>query len=342
MFFQSHRHNEAARRAAQLLPWQTNVLPAPGRTHPWQVRPVWISKEAMPAGGYWVAVIEAGLVNGLPAAVRMTVADLNEDQKARVKAEAEAARRPMPPDTAQVDVFVDEQAQLRLNWRRIGAGATGTTSVVNGEPQTSYEPVPLFFRNLGVQNAAAGQAGYESTPTQGVRYLAASDLVLNQPRVATQSEVIVGAAVDGTIVSVQPTYLVPPDRQPMVVSFAKFDPPPPPTLTPRDLFFAPFQELLLDQLHLCTLYALSPWNPASDQVNGNWALYFKYNIHWNLAHASRIAEAVRVQPLTLFTGLAAGVGDTLFNFILSSNNDYAQAAANLIIANNQGGRFYAV
>lgn len=342
MFFHNHRHNAAVRRAAELLPRQTHVLPAPGRTHPWQVRPVWIEKKASAAGGDWVAVMEPGLVNGLPASVRMNVADLSEEQRTRVRQEAEKAGRPMPPATSQVDVFLDEQPQLRLNWRRIGTGAAGTVTEQDGELVIRQEPVPEFFKRLGVKDASTNPLGYETTPTQGVRYLAASDLVLNQPRVAVQSEVTVGAAVDGTIVSVQPTYLVPPDRQPKIVSFAKFDPPSPPTLTPQDLFFAPFQELPLDQLHLSTLYALSPWDPASAQIDGNWTIYFKYHVHWNLAHASRIAEAIRVQPLTLFTGLAAGVGDTLFNFILSNNNDFAQAAANLITANNQGGRFHAV
>lgn len=342
MFFQSHLHNAAVQRAAQLLPWQTHVLPVPGRTHPWQVRPVWIEKKAAPGGGYWTALIEPGLVNGLPAAVRMNVADLSEQQRTRVRQEAEKAGRPMPPATSQVDVFLDEQPQLRLNWRRIGTGAAGTAAEVNGELVIQQEPVPEFFKRLGVQEASTSPLGYEATPTQGVRYLAASDLVLNQPRVAVQSEVTVSAAVDGTITSVQPTYAVPPDRQAMVVSFAKFDPPPPPTLTPQDLFFAPFQELPLDQLHLSTVYALSPWNPPGKDIDGNWTIYFKYNLHWNLAHASRIAEAITVAPLTLFTGLAAGLGDTLFNFILSNNNDFAQAAANLITANNQGGRFHTV
>jgi len=342
MFFPSDRHNAAVRRAAQLLPWQTHVLPVPARTHPWQVRPVWTPKKSLPAGGYWAAAIEPGLVNGLPASVQMTVEDLNEAQRERVKQEAQAAGRPMPGENQQVDVFLDEQAQLRLNWRRIGTGAEGTATEQDGELVIQQEPVPQFFKRLGVKDASTNPLGYEATPTQGVRYLAASDLVLNQPRVAVQSEVTVGAAVDGTITSVQPTYAVPPDRQPRIVSFSKFDPPPPPTLTPQDLFFAPFQELPLDQLHLSTIYALSPWNPPAPDVDGNWTIYFKYNLHWNLAHASRIAEAIRVQPLTLFTGLAAGLGDTLFNFILANNNNFAQAAANLITANNQGGRFHTV
>lgn len=342
MFFPSHRHNAAVRRASELLPWQTHVLPAPGRTHPWQVRPVWNAKKTTPAGGYWTAVMEPGLVNGLPAAVRMNVADLSGPQRTRVRQEAEKAGRTMPPDTAQVDVFLDEQPQLRLNWRRIGTGAAGTVTEQGGELVIRQEPVPEFFKRLGVQDASTNPLGYEATPTQGVRYLAATDLVLNQPRVAVQSEVTVGAAVDGTITSVQPTYAIPADRQPRVVSFSKFDPPASPALTPQDLFFAPFQELPLDQLHLSTLYALSPWNSPGEDIDGNWTIYFKYNLHWNLAHASRIAEAITVPPLTLFTGLAAGIGDALYNFILANNNDFAQAAANLITANNQGGRFHAV
>lgn len=342
MFFSNQHHNAAVQRAAQLLPWQIDFQPAPERSHPWKVRPVWNQKKTTPAGGYWTAVVEPGLVNGLPAAVRLPVGELNEDQRERVRAEARAENRPMPPDTARVDIYLDEDPQLRLNWRRIGTGATGTATEQDGELVVQQEPVPEFFKRLGVREANTNPLGFEATPTQGVRYLVASDLVLSQPRVAVQSEVKVGAVVDGNVTSVQPAYVVPPDRQPRVESFGKFTPAPPPTLTPRDLFFAPFQELSVDQLHLSTVYALSPWDPPTDDVDGNWAIYFKYNLHWNVAHASRIAEAVRVPPLTLFTGLAAGIGDTLFNFILATQNDFAQAAANLITANNQTGRFHAV
>ena len=341
MFYPSQQHNALVRQAQQLLPYTYDEIRSTDRHHPWQISPAWRARSD-PGQGHWVAVLEPGMVNGLPAAVKMVVRDLTEDQRERVKLEAEAAGKLMPAEDAQVDVFLDERAELRLNWRRIGTGATGNLTVVDGELQASFEPVPVFFTDLGVKNAEANPLGFERTPTEGVRYLVASDIVLNQPRVAAQSEVKVGAAVDGTIVSVQPTFLVPPDRQPRVVSFSKFTPPPPPTLTPADLFFAPFQELPLDQLHLSTIYALSPWDPPSPEVDGNWSIFLKYNLHWNLAHASRIAEAIRVQPLTLFTGLAAGIGDTLFNFILANNNDFAQAAANLITANNQGGRFHAV
>lgn len=342
MFFPSHRHNAAVQRADQLLPWRTNVLPIPSRTHPWQVAPAWISKKSTPAGGYWAAAIEPGLVNGLPASVKIMFKDAPVEAQLRISADQTSAKKPKIKDDQTVEVFLDERPQLPLNWRRIGTGAAGTPVEQDGELVIQQEPVPEFFKRLGVKDASTNPLGYEATPTQGVRYLAASDLVLNQPRVAVQSEVTVGAAIDGTITSVQPTYAVPPDRQPRIVSFSKFDPPPPPTLSPRDLFFAPFQELPLDQLHLSTIYALSPFNPSSEDINGNWTTYFQYKVHWNLVYASRIAEAIRVQPLTLFTGLAAGIGDTLFNFILANNNDFSQAAANLITANNQGGRFHTV
>jgi hypothetical protein len=341
MFYPSEEHNALVRQAQQLLPYTYDEIKSPARHHPWQISPIWKARPG-PSQGHWVAVLEPGMVNGLPAAVKMVVRDLTDEQRERIRREAETAGKAMPPEDAEVDVFLDEQAQLRLNWRRIGTGAAGNLTVVDGELQASFEPVPVFFTNLGVKNAEANPLGFERTPTEGVRYLVASDIVLNQLRVAAQSEVTVGAVVDGTITSVQPTFVVPADRQPRVVSLSKFTPPPPPTLTGADLFFDPFQELPLDQLHLSTIYALSPWNPPSQDVDGNWTIFFQYNLHWNLAHATRIAEAIRVQPLTLFTGLAAGIGDTLFNFILANNNDFAQAAAKLITANNQGGRFHAI
>ena len=265
------------------------------------------------------------------------------DTQERIKKERYEQKKPKLADTAMVDSFLDENASVRLHWRRIGTGANPTSITATGNNGISYtfEKVPEFFKRLGVKDASNNPLGYESLDLN-VRYLTACDLVLHQPRPTIFTSLTTESVVGGTQLTAAPGYQIPKDLQPRVTALEKFVAVTEEPISPRDVLYREFTDPPADLVHLSTVYALSPTNPESENPDASWKIFVKYNIHWNLVHASRVQTYNPPNRLTLFTALAAGVGDTLFNFILAQNNDWAAALANLVSSNRAYGKFFAV
>jgi hypothetical protein len=342
MFYPARRHNQTAEAAAKLLPIRISAEKAGQRPHPWQIRPQWVELKTHPAGGYWTATVNPGLVNGQPAAMTMPFSRTPPAVQARLKAEAKSAKKPQPSGEQRVKVFLDEQASVELRWRAIGADAAPEGSAAGnadtGEVRASFEPVPEFFRIRGVADANPDLLGPQA---ETERYLRACDIVLTQPRVALANEVTVGAVVDGSILSANPTFLVPEDEQPMVTAQAKFVAPSPPTL--ESFLSQRFADLPFDQVLLATVYALSPSFPDDTLVRGGWSIFVRYYTHWNLAHAGqRIRPRQELPRITFVTPLAAGLLNLQIGEILSQNNDFSQAMLDLYQQTKLGGTFYAV
>jgi len=342
MFFSHRKHNEAVEKAHRFFPVRVDEQEAPGRAHPWQLRPQWVEKPKEPGKGYWTVTPHPGLVNGIPAAVKMAFAEAPLLAQERILAEAKEANRPRPGPETRVDVFVDEQASLRIQWRAIGSDAApegaASGNADTGEIRASFEPVPEFFKRLGVADANPDLLGPQAE-TQ--RYLRAGDVVLNQPRLAFANEVTVGALVDGSIISANPTFAIPPDRQSRLTATAKFVPIR--DVQRRDLLAMRFVDEPFDQALIATVYALSPPFPQDTQINGGWVIYIKYQVHWNLVHATpRIEERRELPRITFVTPLGLGLANLQIAEILSRNNDYSQAVLDLYQQNNLRGTFYAV
>lgn len=341
LLFHHRRHNELAEKAARLFPirFSRGEDTMPG--HAWQASVTY--RQQKQNAGFHLASLEPGLVNGIPAAIRMRFGDAPIAARARITAEQTSLKKPKIKDEELVDVFLDEQASVRLTWRRIGTGATPTSVSGDGNAglSLSFEKVPDFFKRLGVRDASTNPLNYEAL-IENVRYLAACDLVLTQPRPVIFTQLTAEDVVAGTQVTASPGYILPQDRQPRVVALSKYTPAAEEPISPRDAIYRQFTDPPLDQVHLSTVYALSPPNSSSEAVDGSWQIFVKYNLHWNLAHASRVQTFSPPAPITLFTGLAAGLGDTLFNWILSNNNDWTAALANLLSANRAYGKFIAI
>lgn len=345
MFYTSHkRHNRIAEKAGTFFPIRYSEEGKSSRSHPWQVTPVWHIEEKLPSGGYWAAKVNPGLVNGIPAAITMVFEDAPTTAKTRIEEEAKKLNEKKPALTSTHDVFLDEQAEVELVWRRIGADAS-PTGAVTGDADTGvvtgvFEPVPPFFQALGV---ASAKTNLLAEPAETTRYLRACDLIVKQPRLAFANEITVGAVVDGSILSANPTFTVPKDRQPRVEALPKFvalaaSP------TPLEVLVQRFADEPFDQFLLATVYALSaPNEQRPDLLTGGWSIYTHQQVHWNLAHATpRIEERKVFTPLTFFSPLAAGLGNFLINSILAENNDFTQALFDLNQQTNLRGKFYAV
>ena len=113
-----------------------------------------------------------------------------------------------------------------------------------------------------------------------------------------------------------------------------------------DIFFQRFQDEPTDELHLSTVYALSPPLGQGDDFPGwidqSFTLQTRYYCHYNLAHATRTLPRIKTPPLFLVTRLAAGLGDVLFNFLLSAQNDFTQSVVDLFNQRSLRGSFWVV
>ena len=344
MFFSHRKHNQYVKKAAAFFPIHYEEKPEELRPHPWQIQPIWHNQAKLPSGGYWTAKINPGLVSGIPAAIKMIFEEAPIEAQERIEQAAKDAKQKKPTPNSEHDIFLDEGAEVKLVWRKIGSDAnptgTATGDADTGKVTGIFEKVPEFFARKGVASANTDLLG---EPAKTERYLRACDVIIRQPRLAFANEITVGAVVDGSILAANPTFSVPKDRQPRVEALPKFvalasNP------TPLELLVQRFADQPFDEFLLATVYALSaPLEPRPDLLTSAWAIYTQYQTQWNLAHATpRVEERKVFTPITFFSPLAAGVGNLLINSILATNNDFSQAILDLNQQNNLRGKFYAV
>jgi len=98
-----------------------------------------------------------------------------------------------------------------------------------------------------------------------------------------------------------------------------------------------------DELLVCTVYLLSP--PGADSstaLDGTWQPYVSHNLFYNLNHASQNLATVKSPPgpITIYTGLAGGLGDAIANQDLATINDAAAALASGLVNVTQEGKFW--
>lgn len=343
MKYQATFWSKLLRKVEQYLPIQYEFTQSSAPGHPWQIRPVW-HKNPNGAGGEWRGVLTAGCVNGIPAYVKMRFDEAPIAAQERVKSDSSKNLQPEPRSSDSVKIYLDEQAEVRFAWRNVGSdsspesvsGNAGSGAVIG-----VFEKVPDFFKRLGVADA---NTNILADPASTTRLLRACDIVLNQPRVGLVNNVSISSqSIDTTLVSINPGFYTPPDREPSVSSVAKYVRI---SQSPNfsDLFFQRFIDTPYDQIHLATAYLLSPALPLNDPSDlSGWQCYFKYNCHHNLVYATQqIEKRDEFVPLTLTVPLAGGVAQPIINYILAENNFFAQAALDFYQQRNLSGKFHSV
>jgi len=314
------------------------------RPHPWQIRPIW-HKDEKDKIGHWRGIVSAGLVNAIPAYVTMIYEEANAEARERIRLAALADKKPLPKPKDLVKIYLDEMAELKFNWRKVGSD--GSPESVSGDANSggligSFEKVPDFFKRMGV--ADANPKLLEKPPTTQ-RLLRACDIVLHQPRTSlTNTADISSASIDTTLVSINPDFVIPADREPYLSALPKYVSLTSNPSTFADLVFQRFIDTPFDQIHLSTVYLLSPQLPLLDEDNlQGWEPYFKYNCHYNLVHATQqIEKRTDFVPLTLTIPLAGGLAQPSINYILAENNFFAQAALDFYQQRKLNGKFYAI
>ncbi len=315
-------------------------------THPWMVSSEWNSEFSE-----WRIQIAPGFVNGDDCEIR-TLARLASDR---------TSERLFPSggndgEDSPVVAFGIELPWLAIepgSSRIVGAGANAESVTVSssGELGISYEAVPKFFKELGVGdpveligNLNTGVQEVVRSAPESSRALRAIDLTLyldrNSVKVGVESSVadLTGAS---KLLNVTIGRSSPANPKPRILLETKFSPPI--AGTPADLLEG-LTDPETDSLKIATIYFLSGEGVSPETTpDGRWSVHVKHSLFWNLAHATaKIPVIIPSPPLTISTGLAAGLGDAISNRILSTTNEAYNEAAALISARNLSGAFWSL
>lgn len=343
MKYTSQLWRKLLQKVEQYLPVKFDYTAAGIRPHPWQIQPQYYT-DPVTKLSYWRASLSPGLVNGFPAKIMMQFSDAPLAAQERIRLENIEAKKPAPKKTDRVEIYLDEKAAVKLSFRKIGSDADPDSISGNagsGNLTGVFEKVPDFFKRLGVSDANTNLLA-EKPETQ--RLLLACDIILNQPRVSLINSVSISSgSINTTLVDISPGLFVPKDREPKITAQPKYSAKIE-IITFVDLFFQRFVDSDIDQLQLSTVYLLSPILPLLDPTDlSGWQPYIKYNCHHNLVHATKqIEKRDEFVPLSLVVPFAGGAAQPIFDYILSENNFFAQAALDFYQQRNLGGKFYAV
>lgn len=331
--------------------------------HPWTIDLMWETSEKDETKdpkkkGQFLMRVKPGFVNGLDPeadtlfrlASKTTLARLEEedaesgktvDRKPDSKVSAPITERPLTP--------INPTMPRAIGY---GAGPDIVTVTAEGNLTTSFEGVPEFFRNMGVVEATAIEGNLTSglyTVESGdevdePRSLRAFDVVLYFDRLAVKIDTSQRGQpwTDGFTQLLSYTYSrsTPPKERPHLELVRKFEPPAEGDGSLLDGFADPE----FDFITVATVYLLSnPGVTADQKLDGYWSYYVKYNLFWNLAHATqKIVAPIDNTPLTISTGLAVGLGDTIGNAILSPLNEGYALAALQMRAKSLAGTFWSI
>lgn len=308
-----------------------------GWVHPWEIATRWDAER-----GALRYRINPGFVNGRTPVMAM-------DAKLAPAEYVKEEGRVRVPLTESPEALIRPDA-----WRPIGSDATAIGSKSTGDFSASltFEPVPEFFRAFGVTEAnpvdlsLVGGLQELLNDAEGeremVRLLRAVEVILTQPRPAARALVEPSNGLGGTFAAVNVTYALPGDETPTIGTRQKFDPSPPPD--EAGILSGSYKEEPWDELHLATIYALSPRGLAPGaEVSADWSFYVRHREFWNLNHATnRIPPAVPQAPLQFPFPLAGGVGTLAINTALAVVNDNSAAALALIQGARIEGRFWTI
>lgn len=330
--------NRAVQDITSRYPLSVQVQDQNPPLHAWSIETLWDETRKK-----WTAKVTPGSVNCRIANISMPFERAPQSFQDYIKT---ANPNKIYAMTTVVKVPLDFEPVVDLAWREIGGSASPESTTGNGNDgiKNTYEPVPSYFKKYGVISA-----GTENPDPATQRRLYACDIVLSMPRPYLVNEISAfpGGLLGGSIISVDAKPTTPPDisEPPTVYATSKYVVPPIQNSF-SDIFFQRFLDEPKDDLHLSTVYALSQpisTGLAAGSIDSSYALDTRYYCHYNLAHATqRVIPRIVTPPLRLVTGLAAGLGDAMFNLILSTANDFAQSVIDLFQQRSLRGMFWVV
>jgi hypothetical protein len=287
----------------------------------------------------WEARIQPGFVNGLDAEVRVAAKDAPAETLRRLKLTSAKAANKM------VDAWLTEDPRMPLDkWRAVGRDANpeSVSAVGIDEINASYEPVPEFFPALGAGEPPESPL---ALPTgTNTRLLRATEITLQQDRIATGTNWTFGTGDDGSLAQFNVTYRLPAGarKRAYLRSVAKLRPPAPDD--PMARLMGGWESDPFDTIPVATVYLISPENAIQNSEPGpDWSSYVKHHLFWNLVHDVTVqTPAGSSENMTLPTGLALGVADGVINQMLATINDQNAALTEFLGNRTVEGRFWTV
>lgn len=316
-----------------------------GWRHPWKPSLEWDGTLEV-----WRVTIKPGFVNGGEVETVMNLSESPDLTKARAKADESILI-----GKTRVAARLSEEPGIPIRaWRSIGPDANSTGLTLNSTATggtVNYESVPAFFLAMGVGGPPVQKFSTTSGITTQVggtdksdeRLLRAVEVVLVKSRPAVISEWTLGAGLnDNSIAQFDVVYAgaVEVDETPRIdvrTSYSPLDP-----QDPLDRLKGNWQDEGRDELHICTLYLVSP--PGADlgsKPDSTWDTFHQSHVFWNLNHATNILPVTEEPtPLRFPIPLANGIAQGLINSIVADLNDRYDAALEFVNNRSLEGRFW--
>lgn len=277
--------------------------------HAWQCRPYWSEEKKR-----WKTTVRPGFVNGQDAAIKgVPLLDM-EDRESGISL-------PLDEITAAPPRFFSLLGVRNPQETGMSVSATGGVTIIDDSWKDSYRPPKrkLYFCDIQLSVARMGMAG------------------------SVQIEDATGTS--GRVASFYPrpltSLLQSRGSRPELQAVPLFKPHTLPTMLDR--LMGAWVDPEDDILHLARIWLLSPPEWEDNPPDSSWLPFAQHFCWWNLAHATRMPQgAPPSRPIQLFTGLAGGIADGLFNQMLSWGNDQAQHVEAAMQTVTAEGRFWTV
>lgn len=288
-------------------------LPPSDWNHPWKLHPRWIEDETEDNGGYWSVTVTPGFVNGADIAIG------EED----------------------VPLTISPAPIIKVTHFRDATGVGGT--------------YPAIFKKLGARKPEAVdqvltsldsnvQVEVELFPEEyGTRRLLAADFILHVDHDGVRTDTTYADPNTGNLVIHSAAFTSAMDRYPYLVqTVSEYTPIQYPTMLERLL--GTMDEPNYDQLQLGTLWLLSPPDEPDETKPGpTWQAYTQHFVFWNLGYANvNKFNFTNPQPITIHTGLAFGLLDSIGNSMLAPINDAYIDVMNALNETSMRGYFWTI
>jgi hypothetical protein len=315
--------------------------------HPWTIVPEWSD-----IAEQWVFRIRPGFVNGVEPEIPIPAMLASERTLDRI--EEETGTRPEKDQSA--DALITEAPQIPVSGTRIigkGANPDSVSVSASGNIAVKFEQVPEFFIQFGVTdekltfqgNLNSGiQEVQSEEPKEPAPLLRACDVVLYMDRPAAKLDVIKGNPfLDSFSALLVINYgrSTPARKRPYLKITAKYQP-----IVEADIgnLLEGTPDPEFDAIQIATIYFISPPGFAPEApMDSTWTTFVKHDQFWNLAHApQKIPDPTPIEPITLQTGLAAGIADPIISSLLAPGNDAYNTALQVLRNRNLAGRFWSL
>ena len=280
--------------------------------HPWKLHPRWVEDDN--GDGHWSVTITPGFVNGADAVIGKSGKPLTAD----------------PTPTLEISSFRDAtgmNSHYPALFKKLGA-------------RKPLEPDPALSGTLK-ENA---QVEVTLFPDQyGTRRLMAADFLLHIDHMGVRTDTFFADPTTGNLVIHSPAFTPSVSRYPnRIQAVPEYTAVQYPTMLDR--MMGTMDEPNFDQLLLGTLWLLSPPDEPNDTEPGpTWQPYTQHFVFWNLGYANvNEFNYTNPQPITIHTGLAFGLLDSIGNSMLAPINDAYADVMNGLNETSMRGYFWTV